>query len=220
MEDMLNIAIPKGYLLKSTAKILQKAGYDISCLSEENRKLCVLSEKDNIKYIISRPMDVPVYVEHGACDIGFAGKDVLEERESNVFELLDLHTGYCRLIVATLKDCEEKVKEHYAHFGLIRIGTKYPNIAKKYFESKGMQTEMIKLHGSVELAPILGIADEIVDITATGSTMRENNLVEMENIMESTTRLIANSVSYRVKYERINNFINDIKEIIQNEKSI
>jgi ATP phosphoribosyltransferase len=103
---------------------------------------------------------------------------------------------------------------------LIRIGTKYPNIAKKYFESKGMQTEMIKLHGSVELAPILGIADEIVDITATGSTMRENNLVEMENIMESTTRLIANSVSYRVKYERINNFINDIKKIIQNEKSI
>ena len=159
-------------------------------------------------------MDVPVYVEHGACDIGFSGKDALMEKESNVYELLDLKIGECRIVIATLKDCVEKVKEHYLHFGLVKVATSYPNIAKKYFDRKGIQAEIIKLHGSVELAPLLGIADEILDITSTGKTLEENNLVEMEEIAVSTTRLIANITSYRVKYDLISSFINKIKNVI------
>lgn len=215
MSKEISIAIPKGYLFNSCVEILRKAEYDVSCLSKENgRRLIVEAEKDSIRYIIARPMDVPIYVEYGACDIGLVGKDVLLEKESNVYELLDLKTGICRLIIATLKGCIEKVKEHYEHFGSVRVATKYPNIAKKYFDKKGMQVEIIKLHGSVELAPILGIAEEILDITATGKTLKDNNLVEMENIMVSTTRLIANIVSYRVKHNLINNFVNNIKRVV------
>jgi ATP phosphoribosyltransferase len=214
MKDLIKIAIPKGYLLNSTIELLKKAGYDTSCFEEDSRKLFLNSKIDNIKYIITRPMDVPVYVESGACDLGFVGKDVLLEIESNVFELLDLGIGKCRIIIATKNDCIEKVKEHYEHFGLIKVATKYTNITKKYFEKKGMQVEIIKLYGSVELAPILGIADEILDITATGKTIKENNLVEMETVGESTTRLIANEVSFRVKNELIENFINKLKKAI------
>jgi len=214
MRQTIKIAIPKGYLLESTIVLLEKAGYDISCFSEGNRKLFLYSEKDDIKYIITRPMDVPVYIESGACDLGFVGKDVLLETESNVFELLDLKDGYCRIIIATKNDCIEKVKRHYEHFGAIKVATKYTNITRKYFEKKGMQVEIIKLYGSVELAPILGIADEILDITATGKTMVENDLVEMETVAESTTRLVANEVSYRVKNETIENFIDSLRKAI------
>jgi ATP phosphoribosyltransferase len=202
----LSIAIPKGYLFRTCVELIKNAGYDISGLQEESRRLFTYSKKDRLRYVIVRPMDVPVYVEHGACDIGFAGKDVLVEMESNVLELMDLKNGYCRIILATLKGCIEKIKSHYEHFGSIKIATKYPNIARKYFDSKGMQVEIIKLYGSVELAPILDIADEIVDITATGMTLKENNLAEMDVIMISTTRLVSNRVSYRLKFEKINDF--------------
>ncbi len=215
MKKGIKIAVPKGYLFDQCLDILKKAGYDIEPLMEKNRKLFIYSGEDSIQYVLSRPMDVPVYVEHGACDIGFSGKDVLLEKESNVYELLDLKNGKCRIILATLKDCARKVKEHYGHFGSIKVATSYPNIAKKYFDRKGIQVEIIKLHGSVELAPILGIADEILDITSTGKTLEENNLVEMEEIVVSTTRLIANITSYRIKYDLIRNFVNNIKNVIK-----
>jgi len=215
MDKKLSIAIPKGYLFSSNVEVIKKAGYDVSGLLKDDRKLFTYSKDGRMRFVIARPMDVPVYVEHGACDIGLAGKDVLAEEERNIFELLDLKTGECRLILATLEDCVEKVKNYYDHFGSVRIATKYPNIARKYFDKKGMQTEIIKLHGSVELAPILGIAEEILDITATGETLKENNLVEMESIMVSTTRLIANIVSYRTKHELIDDFVNRIREVIK-----
>lgn len=215
----LNIAIPKGYLKKDCIDVIENAGFDTSSLIRSDRKLFIYSKKDNIKYVISRPMDVPVYVEYGACDLGFVGKDVLLEKESNVYELLDLKSGKCRIIIATRKDCIQKVKDQYDHFGSIRIATKYPNITKKYFDKKGMQVEIIKLHGSVELGPILGIAEEILDITATGKTLEENELVEMENVVVSTTRLIANIVSYRTKYNRVNDFVNRISKIIEERKN-
>jgi len=215
MKKEIKVAIPKGYLFNPCVEVLKKAGYDVKPLLKENRKLSIYSGKDLIQYVISRPMDVPVYVEHGACDVGFSGKDALMEKESNVYELLDLKNGECRIIIATLKDCVEKVKEHYRHFGMVKVATSYPNIAKKYFDKKGIQAEIIKLHGSVELAPILGIADEILDITSTGKTLKENNLVEMEEVAVSTTRLIANTTSYRVKYDLISNFINKIKNAIK-----
>jgi len=210
-DSELRIAIPKGYLFDACTAILEKAGFDMSPFKNLARKLFTFSRKDRIKYVISRPMDVPVYVEQGACDLGFAGKDVLTELESNVVELLDLKNGKCRVIVATLKDCIGKVKEKYEHFGSVKVATKYPNIAKKYFDSKGMQVEIVKLYGSIELAPVLGISDEILDITATGSTLKENNLVEMEEVLISTTRLVANTVSYRLKFNIINEFTEKLK---------
>jgi len=215
MKETFNIAIPKGYLFCETVDILDKCGYDTDCFEASERRLLFYSKKDNFKYVIVRPSDVPVYVEHGACDIGFVGKDVLLENEFNVFELLDLENGKCRIIIATRKNCIDEVKKRYEHFGTVRVATKYPNIAKKYFEKKGMQVEIIKLYGSVELAPLLGIADEILDITATGRTLKENELVEMENVVESTNRLIANEVSYRIKNDIIEEIINKIKKIIK-----
>jgi len=215
MNKKLSIAIPKGYLFSSSVEVIKKAGYDVSGLLKDDRKLFTYTKDGRLRFVIARPMDVPAYVEHGACDIGLAGKDVLAEEERNIFELLDLKTGECRLILATLKDCVEKVKNYYDHFGSVRVATKYPNIARKYFDKKGMQAEIIKLHGSVELAPILRIAEEILDITATGETLKENNLVEMESIMISTTRLIANIVSYRTKHELIDDFVNKIREVIK-----
>ena len=215
MKETLKIAIPKGYLFKETISILNDCGYDTACFEDNDRKLFFCSETDGFRYVITRPTDVPVYVEHGACDIGFVGKDVLLENKYSVFELLDLKNGKCRMILATCKNCIDDVKKRYEHFGTVRVATKYPNIAKKYFEKKGMQVEIIKLYGSVELAPILGIADEILDITATGKTLKENNLVEMENITASTTRLIANEVSYRIKNDIIEEMINKIKKVIK-----
>ena len=215
MNKKLSIAIPKGYLFSSSVEVIKKAGYDVSGLLKDDRKLFTYTKDGRMRFVIARPMDVPVYVEHGACDIGLAGKDVLAEEERNIFELLDLKTGECRLMLATLKDCVEKVKNYYDHFGSVRVATKYPNITRKYFDKKGMQVEIIKLHGSVELAPILGIAEEILDITATGETLKENNLVEMESIMVSTTRLIANIVSYRTKHELVDDFVNKIRKVIK-----
>ena len=214
MEKELKIAIPKGYLFGECLTLFKKAGFDTAALEKKDRKLVIDSKKDSIRYIISRPMDVPVYVEHGACDIGFAGKDVLAEKESKVYELLDLGNGRCRLVLATVKDGINRVKAHYQHFGSVKVATSYPNIARKYFNEKGIQAEIIKLHGSVELAPILGIADEILDITSTGKTIKENNLVEMGDIMESSTRLIANIASYKIKYGEIDAFIKKIKTVL------
>ncbi len=215
MKKEIKVAIPKGYLFKPCIEILKKAGYDTDPLAGKDRKLFIYSENDSIQYIISRPMDVPVYVEYGTCDIGFAGKDVLVEKESNVYELIDLKCGKCRMILATLKNCIEEVKDHYQNFGSIKIATSYPKIAKKYFERKGIQVEIIKLYGSVELAPVLGIADEILDLTSTGKTLKENDLVEMEEIFISTARVVANITSYRTKYNEISDFIKKIKSVIK-----
>jgi ATP phosphoribosyltransferase len=215
MKKELKVAIPKGYLFEPCIKILMEAGYSTAPLKDRGRKLIIRSEKDSIQYIISRPMDIPVYVEYGACDIGFSGKDYLVEKESNVYELLDLKCGKCRLILATLKNEVEKVKDHYSQFGSIKIATSYPKIAKKYFDQKGIQAEIIKLYGSVELAPVLGIADEILDLTSTGRTLKEHDLVEMEEIFESTVRVIANITSYRIRYDEISGFIKKIKKVIK-----
>jgi ATP phosphoribosyltransferase len=214
MERELKIALPKGYLFKECLSLLDKAGYDTGKLRQEDRKLVIESDSGMFRYVICRPMDVPVYVEYGACDIGFCGKDVLAEKESRVYELSDLKIGKCRLVLATVKDEIQKVKKYYQHFGSLRVATSYPNIAEKYFNSKGIQAEIIKLYGSVELAPVLGMAEEIVDITSTGKTLAENNLVEMDNIMESSTRLVANIAGYKLKYDVIKRFMERIKKAI------
>jgi len=209
-KEIIDIAIPKGYLFEECISMFKDAGYDIKGLDPDMRKLFYTSEADGIRFVITRPMDIPVYVERGACDMGFAGKDVLEEIGSDVMELIDTKKGKCRLIAATLEDNIASIKDKYRHFGMVTIATKYKNIAKRYFDSKGMQVEIIKLYGSVELAPMLKIADEIVDITATGRSLSENNLEEVEELLVSTTRLIANKVSYRLKYDMIEDLMKRI----------
>jgi ATP phosphoribosyltransferase len=213
----LSITLSKGYLFPQSLDLLKKSGYDISGLSEENRRLTFFKEKDGIRYIVARPTDVPKYVEYGAADLGIVGKDVLMEQQSHIYELLDLEFGQCRLITAALAGTREQIERNYEHLGYLRVATKYPRVAEEYFNEKGIQVEIIRLHGSIELAPILGIADQIVDITSSGRTLRENNLQVIDEIALCTARLIANQVSYKLKYQEIDGLISRVKKAMGKE---
>jgi ATP phosphoribosyltransferase len=207
--DKLTIALSKGNLLKPTMKMFSAVGLPTQGIDEDSRNMVFSFEEPAVKYIMCRPTDVPTYVEQGAADLGIVGKDVIEEQSRDVFELVDLGYGYCRFVVAG----PEKLKgTAIKGLNYKRAATKFPVVAERFFRSQGLQVEIIKLHGNIELAPIMGLADIIVDIVSTGRTLRENNLVELINIMESTTRLICNRVSYRTKHEQIQPLI----ELMQN----
>lgn len=196
----MRIAVPRGALFKDTLDLLDKLGIDTSEVRANDRKL--LFEEAGI--ITMRPSDVPTYVEAGAADIGITGKDVLaEQSEREVYELLDLGFGPCRMVFATVEGDEDPAAEALRRLGVMRIATKYSRIAGRYFERTGRQVELVEVKGSVELAPLTGMVHGIVDLTATGTTLRENGLVIREEIMASTARLIANPVSYRVKAAEI-----------------
>lgn len=189
----LRLALPKGRILEDALALLQKGGYPLPEEVFESRKLLFTLPGEGIELILAKPTDVPTYVEYGAADVGIVGKDVLLEAERDVYELLDLKISPCRLSVAGLPQVKP-------FSGLMRrVATKYPNVARKYFREKGEQVEVIQLNGSIELAPILGLADRIVDIVSTGRTLKENGLVEMETITNVTSRLIANRASYRLR---------------------
>lgn len=216
--DFLTIALPKGKLLTDSLEVLTKAGIECSEVSEESRKLLFSLEGSEAQIIICRPTDIPTYVEHGAADIGFVGKDTLLEENKDVAELLDLKFGYCRFVVAMP---EEKVPGRLADgtFDLSvlnhqRVATKFTRVAEEFFRQRGMQVVPIKLHGNIELAPRVNLAEMIVDIVSTGTTLRQNNLVEVAPILEATTRLIANRVAYRMKYQRINELTEKLREIV------
>lgn len=211
-QDYLTIALSKGTLLKPTLKILREAGMPADGIEEESRAMVFNFDNEKIKYIMCRPTDVPTYVEQGAADLGIVGKDVIVEQGKDVYELLDLGYGYCRFVVAVPKEKENiKIKE----LNYKRAATKFPVVAENFFRSQGLQVEIIKLHGNVELAPIMGIADIIVDIVSTGRTLKENNLVELAKIMDSTARLICNRVSYRTKYAKIKPLLESLEGIIK-----
>jgi ATP phosphoribosyltransferase len=159
------------------------------------------------EFIISRASDVPVFVEYGAADLGIVGKDVLEEQEPNVMELLDLGTGGCRMVLAAPESRAEEVRSSIAHAEVVRVGTKFPRTARRYFESIGRQAEVITLHGSIELAPLVGLAECIVDLTATGTTLRENDLAVLDEISSSTARVISNRVAYRLRHAEVSALI-------------
>ncbi|MBE2315092.1 ATP phosphoribosyltransferase [Solirubrobacter sp. CPCC 204708] len=195
----MRIAVPRGALFKEALDVLDGLGIDTAEVRSNDRKL--LFEEAGL--ITMRPSDVPTYVESGAADIGITGKDVLAEHpERNVYELLDLGFGRCRMVFATVEG-EDVATEALRRLGIMRIATKYPNIAASYFESTGRQVEIVEVKGSVELAPLTGMVHGIVDLTATGTTLRENGLVVREEISVATARLIANPVSYRVKAAEI-----------------
>jgi ATP phosphoribosyltransferase len=195
----LRIAVPRGSLFADTLDLLDRLGIDTSEVRDNDRKL--LFEESGI--VTMRPSDVPTYVEAGAADLGITGKDVLmEQSEREVYELLDLGYGYCRMVLAG-EVGEDRAAEALRRLGVVRIATKYPRIATAHFLETGRQAEIVEVKGSVELAPLTGLVEAIVDLTATGTTLRENGLVVREEIAESTARLIANPVAHRLKANAI-----------------
>ena len=197
----LRVAVPKGAIFEDALSALEGAGLPASIVREDGRRL-VYREGDT-EFIVSRPSDVPVFVEYGAADVGIVGKDVLEEHKFNVVELRDLGTGGCRMILAAPEGKAEDVRRAIRHAEVVRVATKFPETARRYFERLGRQAEIIELHGSIELAPLVGLAECIVDLTATGTTLRENHLVVLDEISTSTARLISNRGAYRLRHQEI-----------------
>ena len=197
----LRVAVPKGAIFEDALRALRGAGLPVEILREDGRRLFYKAK--GAEFIVSRPSDVPVYVEYGAADIGIVGKDVLEEQEPNVVELRDLGTGWCRMILAAPAERARQVREAIGHAEVVRVATKYPRTARRYFEGMGRQAEVIALHGSIELAPLVGLAECILDLTATGTTLRENNLTILDEISTSTARLISNRGAYRLRNREV-----------------
>ncbi len=192
----LRIAVPKGALFAGSVDALRASGLDVAGLSDPGRQLIIATH--DVEFVIAKPSDVPVYVAYGAADCGIAGRDVLVEAALDVVELVDLGFGACRFVVAEREDAPD-LAERYRHLGVVRVATKYPRIAEAHFAGKGIQVEVVKLYGNIELAPLIGIADVIVDITATGTTLRENNLRIVEDVLPSTARFIANPAALRTE---------------------
>ena len=203
---MLTIALSKGRILDQTLPLLEKAGISISKSELESRKLILDTNLSDVKVIVIRASDVPVFVQHGAADFGIAGKDVLLEHGSNgIFELLDLGISKCRLMVASKKDQD-------LNKSTLKVATKYVKSAKEYFYRQGKQVEVIKLYGAMELAPIVGLSDCIVDLVDTGNTLKANNLVPIELIQKISSRLIVNSAAFNTKHKEIKQWIQKIKQ--------
>ena len=203
---MLTIALSKGRILDQTLPLLEKAGISIAKSELESRKLILDTTLSDVKVIVIRASDVPVFVQHGAADIGIAGKDVLLEHGANgIFELLDLGISKCRLMVASKKGQD-------LNKSTLKVATKYVKSAKEYFYRQGKQVEVIKLYGAMELAPIVGLSDCIVDLVDTGNTLEANNLVPLELIQEISSRLIVNSAAFNTKHKDINQWIQKIEQ--------
>lgn len=212
--DYITIALPKGKLFAKSVDLLAKVGFTADNVVEDSRKLVIANEKTKVRFIIVKTMDLPVYVEYGAADIGIIGKDVLNEEKRDVYELLDMKYGKCRLMLAVPEAKRRANLTDYAH---LRVATKYPNSAKEYFSKLGMQMEIIKLNGSIELGPLVGLSEMIVDIVETGTTLKENKLAEIDVVYPATARLIANKVSFKLKFARINKLVQDLKELLAKE---
>ena len=195
---MLNIALPKGRLGDKVCRLFAKAGYEFPGMLENNRRLVFVNEELDMRCFWVKPFDVPVYVERGTADIGVAGKDILLERNPDVYELSDLKAGYCRMSVAAREDFNDDPNK------TLRVATEFPNIAQNYYAGLGREIDIITLRGSLELAPVLGLSDVIVDIVETGTTLRENNLHVLSVIAEISARLIANKSAYKFRNEIIN----------------
>jgi len=205
---MLNIALPKGRLGDQVYELLERIGYDCKSIYEENRKLVFENTENGVRYLLVKPSDVAIYVEHHAADIGIVGKDILLEYQPDVYELLDLNLGKCRIAVAAKDDyVEDKDRT-------LRVATKFVNIAKAYYAGVNRDIDIIKLNGSIELAPILGLSDVIVDIVESGNTIRENNLKIVDEFKQISARLIANKSSYLFKNEMIGQMVEKLQGMV------
>ena len=208
---MLNVALPKGRLGEKVYAMFEAAGYECPSIKENNRKLIFENEEKQVRYFWVKPSDVSIYVERGAADIGVAGKDILLEYEPNVYELIDLDIGKCHMAVAGPKDFTDDGTR------TLRVATKFTNIAANYYDSIGRDIDIIKLNGSIEIAPILGLSDVIVDIVETGTTLRDNNLEVKTKILPISARFIANKSAYNFKREQIDKIVASIKDQIKSE---
>lgn len=213
MTDSLTIALSKGRILDDTLPLLAAAGIEPLDDPRKSRKLIFDTNQPNIKLVIIRAADVPTFVEFGAADLGVAGKDVLMEHNGELFELLDLGIARCRLMVAEPADMA--ANDDPAQWSRLRIATKYVRTARRFFAAKGIQTEIIKLYGSMELAPLVGLADRIVDLVDTGNTLRANNLVEVEHIADISSWLVGNTASMKLKHELMQTTIAAITEALE-----
>ena len=215
MEDMryLTFALGKGRLANKTLETFEKIGITCEEMKDKNtRKLIFVNEELKLRFFLAKGPDVPTYVEYGAADIGIVGKDTILEEARNIYEVLDLGFGKCRICICGPKESKELLQHHE----LIRVATKYPRIAKDYFYNKKHQTvEIIKLNGSIELAPIVGLAEVICDIVETGSTLRENGLEVLEEVCPLSARMVVNQVSMKMEHERITKLITDLKSVLK-----
>ncbi len=215
MEDMryLTFALGKGRLANKTLETFEKIGITCEEMKDKNtRKLIFANEELKLRFFLAKGPDVPTYVEYGAADIGIVGKDTILEEARNIYEVLDLGFGKCRMCICGPKESKELLQHHE----LIRVATKYPRIAKDYFYNKKHQTvEIIKLNGSIELAPIVGLAEVICDIVETGSTLRENGLEVLEEVCPLSARMVVNQVSMKMEHERITKLITDLKSVLK-----
>ncbi|MBR1583987.1 MAG: ATP phosphoribosyltransferase [Clostridia bacterium] len=194
---MIYVALPKGRLGESVYALFERAGYDCPAIREKNRKLIFENERAGISFFWVKPSDVAIYVERGAADLGVAGKDILLEYTPDVYELLDLHLGKCRMCVAGPEDFRDDIARP------LKVATKFPNIARRHYSAQSREIDVIHLNGSIELAPLLHLSDVIVDIVETGKTLLENHLTPLETIVPISARLIANRVSYKFKNAEI-----------------
>ena len=213
---MLTIALSKGKLIESALDLFRRAGYKVTGLSADSRRLIFVSPENEMTFLIVRPSDVPTYVEYGGADAGIVGKDVLMEQESDVYEPLDLGFGACRISVAALQGEGSGVRLSPK----VRIATKYPRISERYFNARGIPVEIIKLYGSIELAPVVGLADRIVDLVETGSTLKAHDLVEVEVIAQSTARFIVNRASFRLKQQPLMTLIRRLRAVVPKHRSL
>jgi len=209
---MLNIALPKGRLGEKVYAMFEKAGFECPSIRENNRKLIFENEAVGVRYFWVKPSDVAIYVERGAADIGVAGKDILLEYEPDVYELLDLDIGKCRMAVAAKADFRDDPER------TLKVATKFSNIARNYYASLGRDIDIIHLNGSIEIAPILSLSDVIVDIVETGTTLKENNLVVCETIVPISARLIANKASYQFRTEQIQKIMKEMSSQMEEAK--
>lgn len=207
---MLNVALPKGRLGEKVYAMFESAGYECPSIKENNRKLIFENVEKQVRYFWVKPSDVAIYVERGAADIGVAGKDILLEYSPDVYELLDLNLGKCRMAVAAPVDFHDDGQK------TLKVATKFTNIAANYYAGLGREIDIIKLNGSIEIAPILKLSDVIVDIVETGTTLKENNLEVKSTIVPISARLIANKSSFKFKGEDIENIVNSIKAQVKN----
>ncbi len=204
MDNMLNIALPKGRLGEKVYDMLEKAGFGCDSIKENNRKLIFENKQIGVRYFWAKPSDVAIYVERGAADIGIAGKDILLEYTPDVYELLDLDIGKCRMAVAAKKGFKDDTRR------TLRVATKFTNIASQHYLSCGRDIDIIHLNGSIEIAPILDLSDVIVDIVETGTTLKENNLEVIDTIVPISARLIANKASYKFKKDTIDRLLDSL----------
>ncbi len=209
MEKPLRIALTKGRLEKDTVKLFEKLGFDCDAVHNKGRKLILPINDGKIEVVLAKAADVITYVEHGVCDIGVVGKDTILEMKGKFFELVDLGFGKCKFAVAT-----KKGNSFYSGYKVKTIATKYPNVARTFFESKGMDVEIVKIEGSVELAPLLELSDAIVDIVETGTTLKENGLEVIEDITNISARMIVNTVSMKLRQAEIEELIKQIEKVI------